>query len=251
MTTENEITKVFQFNDQPVNVFVDPETDEILFDATNVCSVLGYARSASNVVEKLDDDEKRLVDRAKFDPTVSVGSAGAVKKWFLTEAGLYTLAVLSEKPQAKDFRRWVTHEVLPSIRKRGFYATEETAKKMVNDPDAYIRILKANIQAVELYKESERKRKLAEEKVAELEIKLDGHEDFWTVLRFVTETHFPYENKRELAAVGRKLVKRSREMCYDVRKAADDRYGKVNSYNVNVIKKEFPEFAKMVDEARL
>lgn len=86
-------------------------------------------REAADVVKKLDNDEKMLVDREIFeqksDLTLSVGSGnlrpGPVKKWFVNEPGLYLLLLRSDKPEAKPFKRWVVHEVLPEIRKYGKY----------------------------------------------------------------------------------------------------------------------------------
>ena len=77
---------------------------------------------------------------------------------FVSEAGLYSLALSSRKPQAKPFKRWVTHEVIPSIRKHGLYATPDTAEKILNDPDFLITAL------TELKKEREQ-RKALESKV--------------------------------------------------------------------------------------
>ena len=59
----------------------------------------------------------------------------------ITEAGLYEAIFMSRKPEAKAFRRWVTREVLPSIRKHGMYATESVVDAMLADPDAMIRTL--------------------------------------------------------------------------------------------------------------
>lgn len=61
----------------------------------------------------------------------------------ITEAGLYSLIMASKKPEAKRFKRWVTHDVLPSIRSHGMYATPQTVEQMLNDPDTMIATLKA------------------------------------------------------------------------------------------------------------
>ena len=59
---------------------------------------------------------------------------------FLTEAGLYGLILVSRKPQAKTFKRWIKHEVLPSIRKHGMYATPTTIDEMIENPDMIIKL---------------------------------------------------------------------------------------------------------------
>lgn len=61
----------------------------------------------------------------------------------ISEPGLYSLILRSRKPEAKAFKRWVTHEVLPSIRRHGVYATESMVDAMLADPEAMIRTLTA------------------------------------------------------------------------------------------------------------
>lgn len=79
---------------------------------------------------------------------------------FINEDGLYDTILESRKPEAKKFRKWVTSEVLPSIRKNGAYMTQETLNRAITEPDFLIQL------ATNLKKEQE-SRKLAEEKVAE------------------------------------------------------------------------------------
>lgn len=131
----------FVYQDNAISVMIDAKGNP-WFDAPSVCKVLGYVRDASNVLEKLEDDEKILLDRKKYsDPTPAVGSesdypsegcseiarknGGAQKKWFVNEPGLYSLILGSEKPEARQFKRWITHEVLPGIRKTGSYTLTE------------------------------------------------------------------------------------------------------------------------------
>lgn len=85
------------------------EENELYFNATHVCAALGLA-NATIAVNSLDEDEV-----AKFN----LGSQG--ETWFVNESGLYHLIFKSRKPFAKKFRKWVTSEVLPSIRRTGTY----------------------------------------------------------------------------------------------------------------------------------
>lgn len=59
----------------------------------------------------------------------------------VNESGLYTLVLSSRKPEARQFKRWITHDVIPSIRKTGFYATPTTVEQIIADPDNFIRLL--------------------------------------------------------------------------------------------------------------
>lgn len=107
--------------------------DEPWFVAKDVCDALGI--DTNHVRESLDDDEVNTLRIAE--------GKGNPNKTIVSEAGLYSLIMRSRKPEAKAFRRWVTHEVLPSIRSHGMYATPQTVEQMLNDPDTMIATLKA------------------------------------------------------------------------------------------------------------
>ncbi|MEA2104189.1 MAG: Bro-N domain-containing protein, partial [Candidatus Cloacimonadota bacterium] len=87
---------------------------EILFVAKDVCDALGIS-NVTVAMSRLDTDE-----HTKF----SLGRAGETN--YVNESGLYTLIIRSRKPEAKKFRRWVTSEVLPSIRKKGHYSVKKS-----------------------------------------------------------------------------------------------------------------------------
>lgn len=118
------------------------------FVAADVCRTLEI-QNATQAVGRLDEDERAMLN---------IGRQGETN--VVNESGLYTLVLSSRKPEAKAFRRWITHEVLPSIRKRGLYATESTVDHILNNPDFGIRLLE------ELKQEREEKR-LLEAKVQE------------------------------------------------------------------------------------
>ena len=103
------------------------------FVGVDVCKVLDITNH-KDAISKLDDDEKSgvaITDPHGRDQVTNV----------ISEAGLYSLILRSRKPEAKAFKRWVTHDVLPSIRKHGLYATDDTIDKMLGDPDFGIRLL--------------------------------------------------------------------------------------------------------------
>lgn len=106
--------------------------NEPWFVARDVTDALGLDRTATR---RLDEDEKgvRSMHTQGGEQEVSI----------ITEAGLYSLIMASKKPEAKAFKRWVTHEVLPTIRKHGMYATPQTVEDMLADPDTMILTLKA------------------------------------------------------------------------------------------------------------
>ena len=112
----------------------------------DVCDVLGLS-NPSIVADRLDEDE-----RQKVDPKHYLGSQSNVPITIISESGLYNVILLSRKPEAKKFKRWVTHEVLPQIRKHGAYVTTSKLEEIMNDPDSWIMLLttlKAERQAKE------------------------------------------------------------------------------------------------------
>ena len=113
-------------------------SEEPLFCLADVCKALDL-QNPSQVKARLDDDDVQLIDLQTLNPNeVIIGNSIAN---FVTEAGLYDVLMRSESSKAKPFRRWITKEVLPSIRKNGMYATEDTIDKILNDPDYGIRLL--------------------------------------------------------------------------------------------------------------
>ena len=107
------------------------------FVAKDACDCLAIA-DASQACQNLDDDEKQVVTR-EFD-SLLFRESKAQAMTLISESGLYTLVMRSNKPEAKVFRKWVTSEVLPSIRKTGGYGIR-TVDDMINDPDTAIRLL--------------------------------------------------------------------------------------------------------------
>lgn len=93
------------------------------FVAVDVCNVLEIGNSRM-AVDRLDEDEKMTVSSTDSH---SGTRGGAQKMTIVSESGLYSLILGSRKPEAKQFKRWITHEVIPSIRKTGGYiAGQET-----------------------------------------------------------------------------------------------------------------------------
>ncbi|GED68025.1 antirepressor [Brevibacillus reuszeri] len=98
----------------------------------DVCAALELT-DTNKVAERLDSDE---LTRSKL-----VSGGQAREMYIVSESGLYNVILRSEKPEAKKFKRWVTHEVLPTIRKHGAYITYSKLEEIINDPDAWIKML--------------------------------------------------------------------------------------------------------------
>lgn len=104
--------KIFNYQDSQVRTI--QKDGEPWFVLKDVCNVLGINKTA-DVAARLDSDEVGRIDL--------VDSAGRKQEMTITnEPGLYSVILRSAKPEAKDFKRWLTHEVLPSIRRTGIYS---------------------------------------------------------------------------------------------------------------------------------
>lgn len=118
----------------------------------DVAERLGYKNPNEAIADHVDDD-----DKLNSKTLSSLGQRGG---WLINESGLYSLVLGSKLPNAKKFKRWVTSEVLPAIRKHGGYLTAEKVEEALLNPDVLIRL------ATELKDEREARRVL-ESKVAE------------------------------------------------------------------------------------
>lgn len=126
--------------------------DEPYFIGKDIASILQYTNTAKAIRDHVDTEDK-LRERIFL-------SGQNREVIFVNESGLYSLILFSKMPMAKKFKRWVTTEVLPTVRKHGMYANEETIEKMLADPDSMIKIL------TELKKEREQRIKLENENAA-------------------------------------------------------------------------------------
>lgn len=124
--------QIFNYNGNEVRtVQVNDETWWVLKD---VCDILSI-KNSRDIFDRLDDDEKGV------DSIDTLG--GKQNMQIINESGLYNVILRSDKPEAKPFRKWVTSEVLPSIRKHGAYMTAETLEQAILNPDTMIRLCTA------------------------------------------------------------------------------------------------------------
>ena len=138
----------------------------------DVAERLGYANTKDALSAHVDEDDKRILQKseiATFENHIPKSALAVDFVWadipnrgltIINESGLYSLVLGSKLPTAKKFKRWVTSEVLPAIRKHGGYLTAEKVEEALLNPDVLIRL------ATELKDEREARRAL-ENKVAE------------------------------------------------------------------------------------
>lgn len=122
MNKKNEM-KVFTFNESNQPIRVEVVNGEPWFVGKDVCQILGFSKYR-DVLSNLDEDERMsiLVDTL----------GGQQKMSAVNESGLYALIFQSRKPEARKFRKWVTSEVLPSIRKTGRYELRPAASRRMS-----------------------------------------------------------------------------------------------------------------------
>lgn len=120
--------------------------NEPWFVGKDVATILGY-KDTSDAIKKHVDEEDKGVGEI---PT----PGGKQNMKVINESGLYSLILSSKLPNAKKFKRWVTNEVLPSIRKHGVYMTEDTIEKALTSPDFLIQL------ATKLKEEQEKSKQL-------------------------------------------------------------------------------------------
>ncbi len=144
----NEI-QVFNYNSKQVRTI--QRDGEPWFVLKDVCDVLRMSNSRM-AAERLDPDEKGV---SQIDTL-----GGKQEMTVINESGLYNVILRSDKPEAKPFRKWVTSEVLPTIRKHGAYMTPETLEQVILNPDTMI-------QLCQQLKEEQEKRMQLEQKVTE------------------------------------------------------------------------------------
>lgn len=137
-----------------IKIFDNPEFGKVrtmeingepYFVGREVAIILGYKNPLDALTKHVDEEDKGV---ANCDTL-----GGTQKMTVINESGLYSLILSSKLPKAKEFKRWVTSEVLPSIRKHGAYAVDE----LLNDPEFAIKTFTA------LKEERERSKRLSEQ----------------------------------------------------------------------------------------
>ena len=130
--------------------------DEPFFVGKDIADILGYSNPQKAIRDHVDLEDKTQNDSFTVNGTAVV---------LINESGLYSLILKSKLTKAKKFKRWVTSEVLPAIRKHGGYLTPEKVEEALLNPDTIIQL------ATKL-KEERTGRLIAEQKIAEYEPKI-------------------------------------------------------------------------------
>ena len=131
-----------------IKVFENPEfgvirttekDGEPWFVGKDVAEALGYANTKDALASHADEEDKRIIQRSE-NATFDIPNRGLT---IINESGLYSLILSSKLPTAKEFKRWITHEVIPSIRKTGGYNADATMQSVVQTLATMQRVLEA------------------------------------------------------------------------------------------------------------
>jgi prophage antirepressor-like protein len=207
----------FDYESKQVRVIQD-EYGKPWWIATDICEILGLS-NPSEALRGLDDDEKS---------TLRI-SEGGPERNIINEPGLYSLIIRSNKPEAKKFKRWITHEVLPEIRKTGKYEIDTLSE------------IDLIIKSAQALKKIEAKQIEHDNRLSTLEAKShqnSGQTGYWTI------TAWSKLNKLSLTLdeamhKGREAVGLSKEWGAEIGKVHDERFGVVNSYREDVLEEIF------------
>ena len=164
-------------NSQFGDIRVADINGEPWFVGKDVAIILGYERTAKAVVDRVDDEDRKMIDaETQSQLGIELGQRGG---WLINESGLYSLVLTSKLESAKAFKRWVTSEVLPAIRKTGGY--QQNGFRM---SDALL--VMANV--AKLAEENQRRLNAVEESQKELVGKLDKAAEAFTAPSFSPDT---------------------------------------------------------------
>lgn len=105
---------------------------DVYFVSKDVAEILGYTNPTKALQDHVDGEDMTFNESLKLSR-----QSGA---WLINESGLYSLILSSKLPKAKQFKHWVTSEILPSIRKHGAYMTEQTLEQALTSPDFLIKL---------------------------------------------------------------------------------------------------------------
>ena len=126
--------QVFSYNGAKVRT-VDIE-GQPYFVGKDVADVLGYSNTRKAIIDHVDEEDKRV------SRIVTPSNGGYSDMTVINESGVYSLIFSSKLPTAKQFKHWVTSEVLPTIRKHGMYLTDKVSDTYQNSPDAFNLLMK-------------------------------------------------------------------------------------------------------------
>ena len=227
--------QTFDFEGSRLRTITDGD-GEPWFVAADVCGVLGLG-NPTQALARLDEDEKSSIRATLINDEGRPGQ-GAQTFTIVNEPGLYRLVLGSRKPEARRFKRWITHEVLPTIRKTGAYVSDAAA---ASDP-----ILTQAQMLIDL-----RLQQIAQEqRLAAIERRVEplpAPTTHLSVLAFANLNGIRLDH-RLASVLGKHFAAQTRLHGGVIGAVADDHYGTVGNYPLPVLRQVFAAAGLIPDE---
>ena len=212
---------LYSFEGSQVETLI--ENDEILFEVYSVGMALGQAKESKGRIYPHKERIDKNLQKAEIRPVVR-----GVQR-YINENELYDLMLEMRTEKCRRFKKWLSNDVLPQIRKTGGYIPISE-----NDTESEI-MAKALVIAHKTIEESNRRLASLEHDKSYLETKLGMSEEWFSVKRVARLNNISWKNLN-----WRHLKETSHFLEYGVGKEFDANYGEVNTYHINVWKHEYP-----------
>ena len=230
MSESKEIV-AFEFPETNQRVRQIMINNEPWFVAKDVCVILelGNSRRATS---RLDDDEKGVT---------TINTLGGLQEMvIINESGLYSLILTSRKPEAKKFQRWITHEVIPQIRKTGAYSVKRDNLEILLENVKELIAIRDRVKAVE-------------ETTEDHEIRLQQVEDvtqtstgYLTITAFVRKYAIKVPSSVPFSKIGKAMMQYCKENDIEVRSIPHSQWGQVKAYQESALISAFREMGLTV-----
>lgn len=217
-TPSNRNPLNFTFGKHKIRVQVD-ENGIPYFISADVCKALEL-KNVSQALSRLD----------VLDKSIIVNDMG-VEYPVVTESGLYNLIFSSRTEESANFKRWVTSEVLPSIRKTGGYETPKDLSP-IEKSRHLLNVLVSIQDTVEAQQHT-----LDEhtERIASLEAHVQPESEYFSALGYFRYRNITAPSMNEVQALGQRASRLSKERGLSIGKIADPRFGSVNTYHIAIL----------------
>lgn len=167
------------------------------FVGKDVAEILGYSNTAKAIINHVDEEDKQIFQTSQ-NGNSEINNRGM---YIINESGLYSLILSSKLPKAKEFKRWVTSEVLPAIRKHGVYAVDE----VLENPDMLISALQALKEEKAKAKRLTETLAVQEQQIAELQPKASYYDVVLNCKDLVSVTEIAKDYGRSAKWLNEKL----------------------------------------------
>lgn len=207
----------FLFEGQPIRIAFTGDNEPV-FIAADVCRAVDIT-NVSQALARLDEDEKT-------DIILNDVTGRPQKQWCVTESGLYTLILSSRKSETKAFKRWITHDVLPQIRKTGSYIVPDLSP---------IQVLKQMFSVIENH---DVRLDDLDVRLATVETHIQPQIEYFTIMGYC-HNHNITISLNDAQSYGQRASRLSRSRNVNMGRTADPRFGEVNTYHISILDEIF------------